>query len=56
MKFSAEGIQSLRELGDTRNDTVARGNKFRDIIGLDDRVWQYLIDLAEKASKETGGT
>jgi hypothetical protein len=48
MKFDAEGIRSLRELGDT--------NKFRDIIGLDDRVWQYLIDLAEKASKETGGT
>lgn len=45
-------LAALRVEGTLRGDTLKTGSAFRDIVGLDDRVWQHLLDCAEHVRQE----
>lgn len=43
-------ISSLRTAGDARSDPLSRDTVFRDIKGLDNLVWQHLLDCAARVA------
>lgn len=43
-----EAVKALRTEGRTHTGHLYGLHVFRDITGLDDRVWQHLLDCAER--------
>lgn len=50
--MAIDGIRELRHAGTVREyGPPSASFKYRDVVGIDERVWQHLLDCADRVRR-----